>query len=638
VSRLLNTAISISVILSSLCAGATTSTVAVQPTSFNFGKQYLNRQYEATTITIINTGTTAFSLSSYTVNGPFRWAAGLVPQRIPPNYHLPISIGFWPTAAGLVEGSLVLNFNNGVPSVTVPLSGTGGVTNAAISYSTTELVFPSQTVGTSATQSLVLTNTGKSLLKVTNGLVTPNTFSVSGVTFPFTLAPGNSMPLTVTYAPVLPVTQRGTISFTFDSLNFSGVGVLGTATAATALTVATTSPIPGPATRNAAYSYQLDAAGGTPPYAWALTSGNLPPGLTLNSQGVISGTVSSTSGSDTFFTVQVSDATSATASGALSIEVVMPSTAHCSNLNWEITGTGSPEVPMDVLGTGTYMGYEGGLYPGGSNTIPAGHQQDGINIAAAIQPLDANGNPSPTGKYGLLALGTSDAAYEFNRFIEYATGEQSINPNLGVAEGAMGAEALDTMLGVEGSAFWNNIDNWFLPDAGLTPQQVVAIWLEPEDAHPPGPFPEDMQNIYNELRTFIPSLQTRFPNLKLLYLSSRTYAGYANPLKEVTEPYSYDQGYALQAIIADQLNGDPALNYNPNLGPVVAPWLGWESYKWGNGMTEHNGLVWACPDFRTDGYHVSAAGEDKVSGLLMNFLKSDPTAAPWFYVPSTTKH
>jgi hypothetical protein len=45
-------------------------------------------------------------------------------------------------------------------------------------------------------------------------------------------------------------------------------------------------------------------------------------------------------------------------------------------------------------------------------------------------------------------------------------------------------------------------------------------------------------------------------------------------------------------------------------------------------------MVWSCQDFRSDGYHVDLSGEDKVSGLLMNFLKSDPTAAPWFYVPS----
>jgi hypothetical protein len=321
----------------------------------------------------------------------------------------------------------------------------------------------------------------------------------------------------------------------------------------------------------------------------------------------------------------------------LGIVVESPTGANCNNISWNITGTSSPEVPMDQLGANGYLGYMGGLYPGGMNTMPASHQASGITLASEIQPLDANGNPSPTGKYVLLSLGTSDAAYEFNRFLEYATNESTINPNLVIVEGAMGSEALDTLLGVEGFAFWNNIYNWFLPDAGVTPQQVVAIWMEPEDAHPPGGFPLDMEQLHNELRDFIPTLRGRFPNLKLLYLASRAYAGYANPVKVVSEPYSYDQAFALQAVIADQLNGDPALNFDPIQGPVVAPWIAWESYKWGNGMTAHDGLVWACQDFRSDGYHVTTAGEDKFSGLLMNFLKSDPTAAPWFYLPSTQK-
>lgn len=46
-------------------------------------------------------------------------------------------------------------------------------------------------------------------------------------------------------------------------------------------------------TSGAAYSGQLQASGGTPGYTWAISSGMLPPGLTLNaSTGVISGTLS----------------------------------------------------------------------------------------------------------------------------------------------------------------------------------------------------------------------------------------------------------------------------------------------------------------------------------------------------------
>src|SRR5258708_5448250 len=37
---------------------------------------------------------------------------------------------------------------------------------------------------------------------------------------------------------------------------------------------------------------------------------------------------------------------------------------------------------LNDLGTGTYKGEQGGLYPGGSNTMPAGHLKAGLEQAA----------------------------------------------------------------------------------------------------------------------------------------------------------------------------------------------------------------------------------------------------------------
>lgn len=68
------------------------------------------------------------------------------------------------------------------------------------------------------------------------------------------------------------------------------------------------------------YSQSLVAAGGTSPYSWTLASGALPSGLSLNTNGTISGYPS---GSGTFsFTVRVADAGSQSAQKALSIFVI----------------------------------------------------------------------------------------------------------------------------------------------------------------------------------------------------------------------------------------------------------------------------------------------------------------------------
>ena len=73
------------------------------------------------------------------------------------------------------------------------------------------------------------------------------------------------------------------------------------------------------AVQNTSYSFTLAAAGGTPPYAWAATAGNLPVGMKLSSSGVFSGTP--TVVGSAIFTVGVFDAAHNSASQQLTITV-----------------------------------------------------------------------------------------------------------------------------------------------------------------------------------------------------------------------------------------------------------------------------------------------------------------------------
>ena len=91
------------------------------------------------------------------------------------------------------------------------------------------------------------------------------------------------------------------------------------------LTITTTS-LPG-GTNGTPYTQTLQASGGVSPYTWLLTSGSLPPGLTLSSNGVISGTPSGTTTTTFTFTISVTDSetpTHATRTATLSIAVTQP--------------------------------------------------------------------------------------------------------------------------------------------------------------------------------------------------------------------------------------------------------------------------------------------------------------------------
>jgi len=111
--------------------------------------------------------------------------------------------------------------------------------------------------------------------------------------------------------------SAGSTTITATSGSVNGTTALTVNTAA--LTITTTA-LPG-GTVNTSYSASLAAIGGTPPYTWSISAGSLPPGLSLSSSGVISGTP--TTAATYTFTAQVTDSANPaiTANKALSITV-----------------------------------------------------------------------------------------------------------------------------------------------------------------------------------------------------------------------------------------------------------------------------------------------------------------------------
>lgn len=285
-------------------------------------------------------------------------------------------------------------------------------------------------------------------------------------------------------------------------------------------------------------------------------------------------------------------------------------------------------VALNQPGTEGYKGEQGGLYPGARNTPPKAHLEAGLALAREIAPLDAEGRRAASGKIVLLTIGMSNTTQESQAFLKLAASDKDLNQQLVLVDGAQGGRAADTTADPK-AMYWNVVEER-LSNAGVTPKQVQAVWLKQAIIQPSRPFPAEAKRLQDYLTATVQNLTSRYPNLKIVYLSSRIYAGYAaSPLNP--EPHAYESGFAVRWTIADQIAGKPELNYDAAKGAVRSRWLAWGPYLWADGVKARaDGLTWQPNDFGVDGTHPSVSGRDKVGRLLLDFFKTEPTARPWF--------
>lgn len=292
-----------------------------------------------------------------------------------------------------------------------------------------------------------------------------------------------------------------------------------------------------------------------------------------------------------------------------------PTAPSKPSANCERTSVGL--VPLKDLGTGTYEGFGGGLYPGAVNTPPARYLAAGKRYARQVVPRGPDGTPSRTGSIVLLSIGMSNTTQEFQAFMSLAAGDTSMSDRVRLVDGAQGGQDAERIKD-PAAPFWSRVEER-LARAGVTARQVQVVWLKQAIARETRAFPEDARGLQASLRAIVSILRGRYPNLKLVYLSSRTYAGYATtPLNP--EPYAYQSAFAVKWLIQERMEGK-----------LAGPWLGWGPYLWTDGTKgRRDGLVWTCGDVREDGTHPSPTGRAKVAVLLLRFLKASPTAGNWF--------
>jgi hypothetical protein len=191
--------------------------LAPNPSSLNFGNvQVGSSQSQWETLT--NLGGSNVTISQVTDAGTGFSISGLnLPTTLAPNQSLTFSTTFVPQTASSTTGTITVSSDASTPTLTIPQSGTG-TAQGQLAVSPTSANFGNVTVGTSTSQAGTLSATGASVT-VSSASVSNPEFSLSGVIFPLTIAAGQSVPITVAFAPQASGTASGALSFASNASN-----------------------------------------------------------------------------------------------------------------------------------------------------------------------------------------------------------------------------------------------------------------------------------------------------------------------------------------------------------------------------------------------------------------------------------
>ncbi|MBI4870379.1 MAG: choice-of-anchor D domain-containing protein [Candidatus Riflebacteria bacterium] len=221
----------------SLQATIAGSTLALGASSLTFGNVAVGAVGDQT-IVVTNTGTTDF-VGNASFAGPGAGVMSLVssgvttavtPITLASQATRSLQVRFAPAAVGNITATLVLSGNATNAPQNVALSGTGLGALAALTESAS---FGNVRTGQTGDQTLQLSNTGNTTLTVTAiDLAPAGPFTrVSPTTLPLTVTAGNSVSITVRFAPTALGLQTATVTVASDAVNgartaaLSGTGV-----------------------------------------------------------------------------------------------------------------------------------------------------------------------------------------------------------------------------------------------------------------------------------------------------------------------------------------------------------------------------------------------------------------------------
>jgi hypothetical protein len=189
-------------------------TVSLAPAILNFGNQVVGFASAPQTTTLTNGSSTTVVITGISITGsdPADFSqTDTCPGTLAAGASCTITVIFTPSATGTRTASLSVADNASNSPQTLALTGVG--VQAAVTFSSTSLTFPTQLVYTqSAPRVVTLTNSGTSTLTITSFSVTGNFTQTN--TCGSSLDPRANCSISVTFKPSFKGTLTGTVSVT----------------------------------------------------------------------------------------------------------------------------------------------------------------------------------------------------------------------------------------------------------------------------------------------------------------------------------------------------------------------------------------------------------------------------------------
>jgi hypothetical protein len=200
------------------------------PASLNFGSVQVGSN-QVLSETLTNTGGTGVTVTQVSPTGTGFSVSGLsLPMNLVAGQSQAFNVTFTPTSTGSSSGNLSITSNASNSSLNVALSG-NGLAPGSLNPNPSSLNFGSVQVGNKLQLSETLTNSGGVNVNISQAMIAGTGFTMSGLTPPLILAPGQHYTFTVTFTPPSPGNYTGSVSIVSDASNpnlsipLSGTGV-----------------------------------------------------------------------------------------------------------------------------------------------------------------------------------------------------------------------------------------------------------------------------------------------------------------------------------------------------------------------------------------------------------------------------